>query len=292
MPSSKRRYSTSTGCRTPSTAISTPPSSARPEVPGPHQRHAQRLGQQRCSNQALSLSPAVSTAIRGVPSHAGGAAPARPARSTADGVPRIRPRRPSGSAGSGGAGAVPVGQRVPEAGGHPQVVGGDDPLAVRRPHARRRRPPSPAAGRARPARRRPGRGPGCARPPTPGSTPARTISGARSTSPAPPPGRAVGVGQEGVQRPVPLLHAGGDPRPLARQARPGQRVQRERLARSAGRRTSGRRSRRGPPRSAASARGRGQPREPQPLERRRQDGVVVAQPAVRGRPPRRRWDAG
>ena len=85
------------GWRSPPTATSTPPSSARPEVrrPGPAGRRARRPAG-RCSNQALSLSPDVRTAIRGTPRHAGGAAAREPRPQQRHGVRGDRTGRRGG----------------------------------------------------------------------------------------------------------------------------------------------------------------------------------------------------
>ena len=154
MPSSNRRYRTSTGCRD---AVRRRPRRRRPAgARGPPARASgtpRASASRRCSNQALSLSPAVRTAIRGVPVRP--AAPRPPGRRAAPGRrPTGRHRRAAGQLRQRGAGAVPVGQRVAQAGRHPQVVGGGHPLAGRRPQHVHRGHGRPRLARARPARPR------------------------------------------------------------------------------------------------------------------------------------------
>ena len=154
-------------------------------------------------------------------------APRRPGRRAAPAPrPTGRRGRPRTSSGQRGAGAVAVGECVAEAGRHLEVVGGGHP----------------AAGGGAEQVDRGHRGAGLAGPGLPHGVglaagavrdrPLRQHAGPHDLGravgvTAPATRRAVGVGEEGVERAVPLLHAGGGRRPVGRRDDARDRVQRE-----------------------------------------------------------------
>ncbi len=226
--SSRRRCRTSTGCRWAPTPIATPPSTRGQRSEGAPSGTSSAAASDVSSPVGESRSAERSRAIAGGPAHAGGAAASSAARSRGSASAGSATSDGGSRSGAPAATARRTANGESEAAGSTGVVPPDQPPAVGRAH-------DVAAEQADTPLARPGHADG-----------PRMVAGAADDGPfgqrtrpddlrcpvgvaAPPAARAVDVGEERVQRPVPLRHPRRQGVPAATVERPRHRVQGHRV---------------------------------------------------------------
>ena len=254
----------------------------RPDVSGPHERHAQRLGEHDVVGVGRV---ALAGGEQGQRGRAGARRVHRRVQGRAqEGHGRRRVDdagvRSRAQGGDGGAHDLAVQQGVAEAVGGAELVADDDPRAVGGAH-------HVGGGQRGPGLTRPGEADGLRGPARAvRHGPPRHRAGADDLGvpvgvAATAAGRAVRVGEEGGERAVPLLDPRGDPLPLGdrHDARP--RVLGERLRNLATVDPGGHHHAAAAPLGRQCGRRVGQARGPQPVQDRADGLVVGAQPPTR-----------